>query len=58
MVRAVAMDSTDGLAKSGPWQLKIQAHLYTVPVGQDGVLGRMFDLLGNTIDEKGRGYYF
>ena len=49
MVRAVAMDSTDGLQR-GTLAVDTGAPI-TVPVG-DGVLGRMFDLLGNTIDEK------
>jgi F-type H+-transporting ATPase subunit beta len=50
MVRAVAMDSTDGLQR-GTIAVDTGAPI-SVPVG-DGVLGRMFDLLGNTIDEKG-----
>ena len=49
MVRAVAMDSTDGLQR-GTLAIDTGAPI-SVPVG-DGVLGRMFDLLGNTIDEK------
>ena len=49
MVRAVAMDSTDGLQR-GITAVDTGAPI-SVPVG-DGVLGRMFDLLGNTIDEK------
>ena len=49
MVRAVAMDSTDGLQR-GTKAVDTGAPI-SVPVG-DGVLGRMFDLLGNTIDEK------
>ena len=49
MVRAVAMDSTDGLQR-GTLAVDTGAPI-SVPVG-DGVLGRMFDLLGNTIDEK------
>ena len=49
MVRAVAMDSTDGLQR-GTTAVDTGAPI-SVPVG-DGVLGRMFDLLGNTIDEK------
>jgi len=49
MVRAVAMDSTDGLQR-GTVAVDTGAPI-SVPVG-DGVLGRMFDLLGNTIDEK------
>ena len=49
MVRAVAMDSTDGLQR-GTLAVDTGAPI-SVPVG-DAVLGRMFDLLGNTIDEK------
>ena len=49
MVRAVAMDSTDGLQR-GTLAVDTGAPI-SVPVG-DEVLGRMFDLLGNTIDEK------
>ena len=49
MVRAVAMDSTDGLQR-GTLAVDTGSPI-SVPVG-DGVLGRMFDLLGNTIDEK------
>ena len=50
-VRTVAMDSTDGL---------VRGHLVTdsgkpisVPVGE-AVLGRLFDVIGNTIDGKGK----
>ena len=50
VVRTVAMDSTDGL---------VRGHLtedtgspILVPVGQN-TLGRLFDVLGNTIDQKG-----
>ena len=50
-VRTVAMDSTDGL---------VRGHLVTdlgepisVPVGEK-VLGRLFDVIGNTIDGKGK----
>ncbi len=50
VVRCVAMDSTDGLVRG------VEAHdtggPITVPVGE-GNLGRLFDLLGNTIDERG-----
>ena len=49
-VRAIAMDTTDGLVRGtlatdtgGP---------ITVPVG-DAVLGRVFDVTGQTIDERG-----
>jgi F-type H+-transporting ATPase subunit beta len=50
MVRAIAMDSTDGLQR-GTIAVDTGGPI-SVPVG-DNVLGRMFDLLGNTIDEKG-----
>ena len=50
VVRTVAMDSTDGL---------VRGHVTVdtgdpimVPVGQN-TLGRLFDVLGNTIDQKG-----
>jgi F-type H+-transporting ATPase subunit beta len=49
-VRAVAMASTDGL-KRGVDALDTGAAI-SVPVGE-GVLGRMFNLLGETIDNKG-----
>ena len=49
MVRAIAMDSTDGLQR-GTKAIDTGAPI-SVPVGKD-VLGRMFDLLGNVIDEK------
>ena len=50
MVRAIAMDSTDGLQRGA---IAVDTgNPISVPVG-DNVLGRMFDLLGNTIDQKG-----
>ena len=49
MVRAIAMDSTDGLQR-GTKAVDTGSPI-SVPVGED-VLGRMFDLLGNVIDEK------
>ena len=48
-VRTIAMDSTDGL-KRGVGVVDTGKPI-SVPVG-DKVLGRMFDLLGNTIDGK------
>ncbi len=48
-VRAVAMDSTDGLTR-GTEVLDTGAPI-TVPVGQ-GTLGRLFNVLGQPIDEK------
>lgn len=47
-VRAIAMDSTDGLARGTPVQ--DTGGPITMPVGEE-TLGRMFDLVGNTIDE-------
>ena len=50
IVRTVAMDSTDGLVRGHATEdtgLPI-----SVPVGQN-TLGRLFDVLGNTIDQKG-----
>ncbi len=49
-VRAIALDSTDGLVR-GQEVTDTQKQI-SVPVGQD-VLGRMFNLLGEPIDEKG-----
>ena len=50
MVRCIAMDSTDGLRR-GETVYDTQAPI-TVPVGEP-VLGRMFNVLGETIDGKG-----
>jgi F-type H+-transporting ATPase subunit beta len=50
MVRTVAMDSTDGLTR-GVEVLDTGTPI-SVPVGQE-TLGRLFDVLGNTIDGKG-----
>lgn len=49
-LRAIAMDSTDGL-KRGMEVIDTGAPIL-VPVGQ-AALGRMFDVLGNPIDGKG-----
>lgn len=49
-LRAIAMDSTDGL-KRGMEVIDTGAPIL-VPVGQ-AALGRMFDVLGNSIDGKG-----
>src|SRR3954468_8427759 len=46
-VRAVAMDSTDGLARG--MEVVDSGEPITVPVG-DVTLGRIFNLLGQTID--------
>ena len=48
-VRAVAMDSTDGLARGV--EVADTGAAISVPVGQ-GTLGRIFNVLGQPIDEK------
>ncbi|MDD4477885.1 MAG: F0F1 ATP synthase subunit beta, partial [Mesotoga sp.] len=49
-VRAIAMDSTDGLVR-GQEVIDTGGQI-TVPVGEE-ILGRMFNLLGEPIDELG-----
>src|SRR5687768_1368047 len=49
-VRAVAMSSTDGLARG--LEVKDTGAPISVPVGEP-TLGRVFDVLGHTIDGKG-----
>ena len=49
-VRTVAMDGTEGLVRG--MEGEDQGEPISVPVGED-VLGRIFNVLGNTIDEKG-----
>jgi len=49
IVRTVAMDSTDGLIRGH--KVKDLGEPISVPVGKE-VLGRLFDVLGNTIDGK------
>jgi F-type H+-transporting ATPase subunit beta len=49
-VRAIAMGSTDGLARG--MSVTSEGQPISVPVGE-GVLGRMFNVLGNPIDGKG-----
>ncbi len=49
-VRAVAMGPTDGLRRGD--EVVAQGSPITVPVGKD-VLGRIFDVTGQTIDEAG-----
>jgi F-type H+-transporting ATPase subunit beta len=49
-IRAVAMDATDGLSRGV--EVRDTGGPITVPVGE-GTLGRIFNLLGNPIDEKG-----
>ncbi|MBA2614338.1 MAG: F0F1 ATP synthase subunit beta [Actinobacteria bacterium] len=48
-VRAVAMDSTDGLARGA--EVHDTGSPITVPVGE-GTLGRIFNVLGEPIDQK------
>lgn len=48
-VRTIAMDSTDGLQRGV--EVEDTGSPISVPVGEE-VLGRMFDVLGNTIDGK------
>lgn len=48
-VRAIAMDSTDGLQRGAA--IEDTGNPISVPVGEE-VLGRMFDVLGKTIDGK------
>ena len=50
MVRTVAMDTTDGLTRVV--EVLDTGTPISVPVGQE-TLGRLFDVLGNTIDGKG-----
>ena len=50
IVRTIAMDSTDGLKRGQ--EVVDKGNPISVPVG-DQTLGRMFDVLGNPIDEKG-----
>ncbi len=50
-VRSVSMSSTDGLYRS--MEVIDTGAFISVPVGKE-VLGRMFDVTGNPIDEKGK----
>jgi F-type H+-transporting ATPase subunit beta len=50
-VRTVAMDATDGLQRGVP--ACATGHPILVPVGQ-ATLGRIFNVLGNPVDEKGK----
>ena len=50
VVRAVAMSSTDGLVRGA--EVEDTGAAISVPVGE-GTLGRMFDVVGNPIDNKG-----
>ena len=49
-VRCLAMDSTDGLKRGSP--VVDTGRAITVPVGQ-GTLGRLFNVLGQPLDNKG-----
>jgi len=49
-VRAVAMDATDGIARGT--EVRDSGAPISVPVG-DGTLGRLWNVLGDPIDEKG-----
>jgi len=49
-VRAVALDSTDGLRRGA--DILDTGGPITVPVGEEG-LGRVFNLVGDTIDDRG-----
>ncbi len=53
-VRTVAMDATDGLARGA--EVRDTGGPITVPVGE-GVLGRIFNLLGDPIDDAGEVEY-
>jgi F-type H+-transporting ATPase subunit beta len=50
LVRAVAMSSTDGLVRG--MEVKGTGAAISVPVGE-AVLGRIFNVTGDTVDEKG-----
>ena len=50
VVRTIAMDSTDGLVRGEA--VIDSGKPISVPVGKE-TLGRMFDVLGNPIDQKG-----
>jgi F-type H+-transporting ATPase subunit beta len=50
IVRTVAMGTTDGMKRGDV--VKNTGHSIQVPVGE-ATLGRIFDVLGNTVDEKG-----
>ncbi len=50
IVRTIAMDTTDGITRGQ--KVADTGNPISVPVGKE-TLGRLFDVLGNTIDEKG-----
>jgi F-type H+-transporting ATPase subunit beta len=49
-VRAIAMSSTDGLKRGMP--INATGEAISVPVGE-GVLGRVFNVVGEAVDERG-----
>src|SRR6516225_8435359 len=49
-VRAIAMDSTDGLTRGQ--EVKDTGDGITVPVGE-GTLGRIMNVIGEAVDERG-----
>ena len=51
IVRTIAMDTTDGITRGE--KVADTGNPIMVPVGPE-TLGRLFDVLGNTIDEKGK----
>ena len=51
IVRTIAMDTTDGITRGQ--KVTDTGNPIMVPVGPE-TLGRLFDVLGNTIDEKGK----
>ena len=51
IVRTIAMDTTDGVTRGQ--KVTDSGNPIMVPVGPE-TLGRLFDVLGNTIDEKGK----
>jgi F-type H+-transporting ATPase subunit beta len=51
IVRTIAMDTTDGVTRGQ--KVTNTGNPIMVPVGPE-TLGRLFDVLGNTIDEKGK----
>ena len=53
-VRTIAMSSTDGLRRSMP--VRDTGAPIQVPVGE-GTLGRIFNVLGNAVDERGPAKY-
>ena len=52
-VRAVAMDSTDGLARG--IDVVDTGDPITVPVGEDATLGHLWNVIGELLDESGDG---